>query len=729
LILIMRCVRHPRAIRRAPGRLGRATHARLLLALAVAFSMAAAAPGLARADTGAGARTDTFLPVADARVEEAHPDTAFGSLARLGSDGDAGLRVESVLKFSLGGLSGQIESARLRLFVVSDGTSDGPAVYPTGNAWTEAGVTWRSRPAATGEPVADLGAAAAGTWVELDVTRLVKGEGTVSMILKQAGLDGVVFYAREGAFKPQLLVTSSDPVVMAAGDIACRPGSVVTATRCRQGPVSDLFVQAPGPTRVLALGDEQYDDGAYADFLGAGAYDATWGRVKPITRPVPGNHEYHVAGGAGYFDYFNGVGAASGVAGERGKGYYSFDLGTWHLIALNSEIATTAGSQQGLWLKSDIAATRQPCLLAYWHEPRFSSGPHGAATWVTPLWTALYGARADVVLNGHDHDYERFAPQTPTGALDAKGIREFVVGTGGGDHYPAVTRQPNSEVYDATTFGALELTLRRGGYDWRFVPEAGGTFTEQGSGRCNDDRPAASLSVTPPAGGAPLAVSADASASKDADRTPIAGYEFDFGDGSPTVGPQPGAVATHRYEKPGTYAVTVTVSDTAGQARTATATVVARGDLVGNGDFEAGTSGWNAQPFGRAALDLVAGGHTGEKAARLSNAGLTADSCTLNDAPNWVGTTSPGTYTASMWVRGETGGASLKLRLAEWSGTTPIGSARATVTLSTDWQPVTVAYTPAAPGRSTLDLNAYVLDAPPGTCFRADDAAIRLAVG
>lgn len=266
---------------------------------------------------------------------------------------------------------------------------------------------------------------------------------------------------------------------MAAGDIACKPGTAVTATTCRHGYTSDLLVNEPGLTRVLALGDHQYEDGLLSEFTGVGAYDATWGRLKAITSPVPGNHEYHTPGASGYFDYF---GAA---AGERGKGYYGFDLGSWHLIALNSEISHTASSAQVQWLKSDLAATTKPCILAYWHKPRFSSGYHGSSASRQPLWDALYAAHADVVLNAHDHHYERFAPQSPTGKADANGIREFIVGTGGSAHYKLNATQPNSEVRDKTAFGALRLTLRADGYDWRFVPAAGATFTDSGTGVCH----------------------------------------------------------------------------------------------------------------------------------------------------------------------------------------------------------------------------------------------------
>jgi acid phosphatase type 7 len=203
---------------------------------------------------------------------------------------------------------------------------------------------------------------------------------------------------------------------MAAGDIACAPGATVTATECRQQFTSDLLMSHAPLTRVLALGDTQYEDGCLDDFLGPGAYHATWGRKKAITAPVPGNHEYHLTAcstmGGGYFQYFGSA------AGDPTEGYYSFDLGAWHLIALNSEIAHGAGSQQVQWLQQDLAATTRPCILAYWHKPRWSSGVHGGSTAYAPFWDALYDAGADLVLTGHDHDYERFLPQNKAGQRD-----------------------------------------------------------------------------------------------------------------------------------------------------------------------------------------------------------------------------------------------------------------------------------------------------------------------
>ena len=218
---------------------------------------------------------------------------------------------------------------------------------------------------------------------------------------------------------------AADPVIAAAGDIACSSsssnynGGNGTADKCRQRYTSDLLVNA-GLAAVLPLGDTQYESASLSGLNNS--YHPTWGRVKSITRPAPGNHEYKTAGAAGYFDYFNGVGQATGPAGDRTKGYYSFNVGTWHLIALNSTDHCTivpcgVGSAQETWLKADLAANADKyCTLAYWHDPRFNSGHDGNADEMAPLFQALYNADADVVLGGHAHDYERFAPQNPSGA-------------------------------------------------------------------------------------------------------------------------------------------------------------------------------------------------------------------------------------------------------------------------------------------------------------------------
>ncbi len=238
---------------------------------------------------------------------------------------------------------------------------------------------------------------------------------------------------------------------------------------------------------MLPLGDTQYDSGTLSEFMGS--YDPTWGRLNSLARPVLGNHEYGTAGAGGYFDYFNGTGQATGRAGDRGRGYYSYDIGAWHLIALNSNCSLVpcgAGSAQEQWLRADLAANPKTCTLAYWHHPRFSSGYTNNTPAVDPLWQDLYTAGADVVLGGHAHEYERFAPQNPAGQADlARGIREFVVGTGGEDHHALGTIKANSEVRNVDTFGVMRLTLSATGYSWKFVPEAGRTFTDSGSASCH----------------------------------------------------------------------------------------------------------------------------------------------------------------------------------------------------------------------------------------------------
>jgi hypothetical protein len=263
-------------------------------------------------------------------------------------------------------------------------------------------------------------------------------------------------------------------VLVGAGDIAdCRDLSGAEAT-------AKLLEQIPGT--VMAVGDLAYPDGSRENFE---CYKRTWGRVKARTRPAPGNHEFHAAGATPYFEYF---GAA---AGELHKGYYSYDLGTWHIVVLNSECADVggcqAGSRQEKWLRADLAAHPAACTLAYWHRPLFSSGSaHGNDLSVKPLWQALYDAHADVVVSGHDHDYERFAPQNADGRADpARGIREFVVGTGGKNQRPFGAIVRGSEKRNADAFGVLKLTLHRGSYDWQFIPQAGKTFADSGSDACH----------------------------------------------------------------------------------------------------------------------------------------------------------------------------------------------------------------------------------------------------
>jgi 3',5'-cyclic AMP phosphodiesterase CpdA len=265
----------------------------------------------------------------------------------------------------------------------------------------------------------------------------------------------------------------------AVGDAACPPAYAPTSSTCRQMAVSDRIVADTSLSWLLVLGDLQYENGELANFQTA--YEASYGRLKAKTKPVPGNHEYNTNGAQGYFTYF---GAA---AGDPNRGFYSFDVGdTWHIVALNSNcgvVTCAAGSAQEQWLRADLAASARPCTLAFWHHPRFSSAGHGDNISVLPFWNALSDAGAEVVLSGHDHSYERFDPQTPTGAASATGLREFVVGTGGRSLYPFGPAHANSALR-ISTFGYLRLTLGAEAYSWQFVSESGAVI-DSGTGACH----------------------------------------------------------------------------------------------------------------------------------------------------------------------------------------------------------------------------------------------------
>jgi calcineurin-like phosphoesterase family protein len=274
---------------------------------------------------------------------------------------------------------------------------------------------------------------------------------------------------------------TGDPMVVGAGDIAVCGANGDDAT-------SELIEDMPNAT-VVTLGDHAFEDGTASEFTDC--YGPSWGRFEARTMPTVGNHDYQTPGASGYFGYF---GAA---AGDPDKGYYSYDLGRWHVVSLNSMCGNAAseyrqpggcepGSPMVTWLEQDLAANPTACTLATFHHPLFNSGNLGNHPNTKPIWDALYAADADVVLNAHQHTYERFAPQTPGGVTDStRGIREFVVGTGGASHEPFGTIKPNSQVRNADTYGVLRLTLHANGYEWEFVPEAGKTFTDSGTDECH----------------------------------------------------------------------------------------------------------------------------------------------------------------------------------------------------------------------------------------------------
>jgi len=278
--------------------------------------------------------------------------------------------------------------------------------------------------------------------------------------------------------------SGSDPSIMAAGDIICNT-LTTNSSGCQQMAVSQIVVDQQ-PAAALILGDLCHTPSVncFDNY-----FNPSWGRLFSIAHPTTGNHDYLVSGAVYYFDYWNGIGNSAGPAGNRSQGYYSFDIGAWHLIALNSQCGDaggcSSGSPQYLWLQQDLQDHPNLCTLAYYHIPVFSSGGR-AETNMRQIYTLLYNNNVDVVLDGHDHIYERFAPQDPNGLADPlRGIREFIAGTGGANHTSIAAIQPNSEVRNTDTFGALKLTLHPDGYDWQFMPIPGKTFTDAGTALCH----------------------------------------------------------------------------------------------------------------------------------------------------------------------------------------------------------------------------------------------------
>ncbi|MBV9421899.1 MAG: metallophosphoesterase [Solirubrobacterales bacterium] len=271
-----------------------------------------------------------------------------------------------------------------------------------------------------------------------------------------------------------------DPTVVAVGDVACPVGD--TTNSCQQQQTATLAANQK-PADVLMLGDAQYNSGLYSEYTSAGAYAATWGVFNAIVHPVPGNHDYTMSSSAaGYNQYFGNP-----------PSDYSFNVGTWHIIALNSNCSNSGcadqipgftTSAQTSWLQADLSTDRSACTLAYWHHPRFASGFVGNSPGVGPLWSALYSAHADVVLGGHDHLYERYAQQDPSGGATSNGIREFVVGTGGENLSPITNAEANLQFSDASDFGVLVLTLHASSYDWAFK-NTNGRVVDSGTTTCH----------------------------------------------------------------------------------------------------------------------------------------------------------------------------------------------------------------------------------------------------
>jgi|GEM_PF-655477 len=503
----------------------------------------------------AGATTLTFAPVADAYVAKPTPGTNFGTAPTLRvRDG----RIQSYLRFDVAGIpSGEsVSSAKLRLFS-STGDACGTAgagvdaYRAASDSWTESGITFNNAPGKSGALLGSADGFAANSYLELDVTGALAANGTVGLYLEMPACttDSVPtrFNSDEASSnRPQLVVTTAgttppqcsdgldndgdgitdfpgdpgctdaqdddetDPAaggvsVAAAGDIACDPNSTYfdgsNPAQCQHRLTDDLLA---GSDAVLALGDLQYSNGSLAKFNAS--YDPSWGQAAASrTYPAPGNHEYQDgAGGAqGYFDYWASKGRPTGGAGA---GYYSFDLGAWHLISLNTsdganevpcELGPSCaeGSPQNDWLEQDLAAVPQSsCVLAYWHHPLFNSGGSNGNNDTTPVrafWEDLYAAGADLIVNGHEHNYQRYAPLTPDGVQSPSGIRELISGGGGKNLTGLLSAKDPGYEFGVRSFGMLKLELSADSYSWEFVNLSGTVLDSGGPVTCHG-APAAS---------------------------------------------------------------------------------------------------------------------------------------------------------------------------------------------------------------------------------------------
>ena len=432
--------------------------------------------------------------------------------------------------------------------------------------------------------------------------------------------------------------------VAGAGDI-CDSSS---STTCKA--TSDLIVSI-NPTAVFTAGDNAYSNGTLSEYNAR--YAPTWGRFKTLTKPTPGNHDYNTSGAAGYFDYFNGSGVQTGLAGDRSKGYYSWDVGDWHFVALNTMSGGTVSTTQINWLKSDLAANTKPCTAAYFHHPLVSRGNYSGYTQVKPIYDALYAAKADLVLVGHDHNYQRYGKMNSSQVAAADGFRQVLVGTGGRSFYSLSGSHALLQASNANTHGVLKLTLTATGYTGDFVPRAGSSYTDTFTGTCN--KAGSGGNVAPVANFTSMSSALTASftdTSTDSDGT-IASRSWAFGDGTTSTTANP----SKTYAAAGTYNVTLTVTDNGGLTHSKTSAVTVSsgsGNVLSNGVAVTGISGakgskqyWTlVVPAGATNLKFVTSGGSGDPDlyARLgsqpttstytckSDGSSTAETCTVTTA-------------------------------------------------------------------------------------------------
>jgi hypothetical protein len=445
---------------RRPGGEEHEVDGRKLAAVAAALISAAVSAGCP-SRASAALPVQVFTPTADAVVGAGTPMTRQTLVVR------AAPRSRAYLRFRVGDVRGGVASTGLRLRVIGPGSALLQVRAVSNRRWNERTLGARNAP-----PIGRVlarGRVRAG-WATFDLGDAVSGPGVVQLALVSAR--GTVSVAsRESPWKPRLRLGIA-PLLLAAGDI----GSCNT-----DGDDSTGLLLDGVPATIAALGDLAYPRGTAEQF--ADCYDPSWGPYRSRTRPAAGNHDFATPGASPYFAYWGSL------AGLAGAGYYSYELGSWHVVVLNSNcrfVSCAPGSAQETWLRDDLARHGTACTLAYFHHPLFSSTRGTATPAVQPLWQDLYDAGADVVLNGHAHNYQRFAPQSPTGAADPeRGIREFVVGTGGNSHHAVGPPLANQESTNDTAFGVLRLMLLERGYEWRFVPQRGAFFADAGAGECH----------------------------------------------------------------------------------------------------------------------------------------------------------------------------------------------------------------------------------------------------
>lgn len=430
----------------------------------------------------------TVIADADTMIESDSPDTNFGTEPTLEIEQEEVDVRRALVGFEVTGIpeGATVAAATLQLFQI-DSSPEGALVSLVDGDWTETETTWSTAPP-VGAPITPLAGGLGGAMVELDVTSAVTGNGRVSFYLSTESDDGLEFESREGVGQspPTLVITLSDSgepgsaggtVLVGAGDIAgcTSDGDEITAA------LLDQVVSEADDAVVFTAGDNAYEEGSEQNF--AECYDPSWGRHREITRPAVGSREYRTPGAAPYFAYFGEA------AGDPALGYYSYNLGGWHIIVVNSNCTEIggceAGSPQEQWVREDLAAHSTACTLAYWHQPLFSSRSGGTNPEMLPIFQALDDADADVVISGNDHFYERFLPQEPDGGEDEDGIVQFTAGTGGRSLDEFLGPSPNSATRYNESFGVLALSLYAGGYDFDFVTPAGTPFTDRGSGTCH----------------------------------------------------------------------------------------------------------------------------------------------------------------------------------------------------------------------------------------------------